>query len=90
MVVTAYRAHNLLFLLRSSLFSPNPPHSRAPFSSPSPPFENFSARRPQNFQITRPFPWSFLKIHPLASTLTITAMDRALAASIGTIQTLDL
>lgn len=71
-------------------FSPNPPHSRAPFSSPSPPFENFSARRPQNFQITRPFPWSFLKIHPLASTLTITAMDRALAASIGTIQTLNL
>lgn len=38
-----------------------------PFSTPHLPlsFKNFSTRHPRNFQITSPFPSSFLKIHPL-------------------------
>lgn len=39
--------------------------SAAPFFSRLPaPFKNFSTRHPRNFQITSPFPSSFLKIHP--------------------------
>lgn len=73
----AYRAPSsfLLFLYHPS---PSPPHLPAPF-------KNFSTRHPRNFQITSPFPSSFLKIHPPLhpshssplSCSTNCAMDRA-------------
>lgn len=43
------------------------------------PFKNFSTRHPRNFQITSPFPSSFLKIHPPSTRARLSCTPRRIA-----------